>query len=73
MPAESGVAPLGAPVGDDGQYEDEDADEGYSRIAHARWSLTPDPGMDRELAIKAGEVSSHARDRFDRRRNHTLT
>lgn len=39
-----------------GAMSAESGEEVEARVAHARWSLTPDPGAERELKIKAGQV-----------------
>jgi hypothetical protein len=54
------MSPDGTVVEGGGGYTDngeEDDEFQGGRIVTARWSLVPEPGADRELAIKAGNVS----------------
>lgn len=39
-----------------GPLSSEGGEDVEARVAHARWSLTPEPGAERELRIKAGQV-----------------
>lgn len=57
------VVPSGEGYTDNG--EDDDEFQG-GRIVTARWSLVPDMGADRELAIKAGQVSGSPNFRCER-------
>lgn len=51
----AGVAGVGAGAAG-GQSSEGSGEEVEARVAHARWSLTPEPGAERELRIKAGQV-----------------
>jgi hypothetical protein len=58
-PTEEAAGAAGVGAGAAGAMSSEGSGEDVeARVAHARWSLTPEPGAERELRIRAGQVRS---------------